>query len=249
MNSLFFPFGRPARIEPDHVVVTIEGRGVRVAIRRSARARRYGLRLPATGGDPVLTLPAKGRMAEALSFVERHKPWLATRLARRLAPIAFCDGAVIPLRGRPTPILHRPERRGTAWVDVIDGVEHLCVAGDIAHVARRVRDFLIREARRDLATAVEAHAGRLEVKVASITLKDTKSRWGSCTATGRLAFSWRIILAPPSVLDYLAAHEVAHLREMNHSTRFWRHVRATCPGMEAARLWLKQHGMTLHAYG
>lgn len=246
---MFFPFGRPKTIEPDHVVVAIDGKGVRVAVRRSARASRYALRLPTTGGDPVLTIPTGGRMAEALGFVERHKPWLAARLARRPETVSFADGAEVPLRGRPHRILHVPAQRGTAWIEEIGDVAHLCVAGDTAHLSRRVSDFLKAEARRELVAAVARHAARLAVTPKAITVKDTKTRWGSCTSAGRLAFSWRIIMAPPEVLDYLAAHEVAHMREMNHSARFWRHVRTACPGTDAARAWLKHHGASLHRYG
>ena len=121
--------------------------------------------------------------------------------------------------------------------------------GDPAHVARRVTDFLKREARRDLEAAVARHAEALGVRPRSITIRDTVSRWGSCSTTGALNFSWRIVLAPPDVLDYLAAHEVAHLKEMNHSERFWALVEQLMPGMEAQRDWLRMHGAGLHAVG
>lgn len=246
---MFFSAGRPHRIDPDHLVVTVDGRGIRVAIKRNARAKRYGLRVPTTGGDPVLTIPPGGRFSEALSFAERHKGWIISRLERLPERIAFEPGAVVPVRGVDHVLHHVAGKRGTVWSELIDGVPHLCVAGDAAHVARRVSDYLKREAKKDLTAAVALHAGRLGVKPAAMTIKDTKSRWGSCSAQGALAFSWRVILAPPTVLDYLAAHEVAHLREMNHSARFWRLVRETCPGSEAARHWLKHHGARLHAFG
>ena len=80
-----------------------------------------------------------------------------------------------------------------------------------------------------------------------MTFKDTRSRWGSCTSDGRLAFSWRIVMAPPYVIDYLAAHEVAHLAEMNHGPRFWTACRRLCPRTDEAKAWLKRHGTMLHA--
>lgn len=246
---MFFSAGRPQRIDPDHVVVTVNGRGIRVAIKRNARAKRYGLRVPTTGGDPVLTIPPGGRFSEALSFAERHKGWIISRLEKLPERIAFEPGAIVPVRGVDHVITHAAGRRGTVWTETVEGVPHVMVAGDVAHVARRVTDHLKREARRDLTIAVAHHAARLGATPASMTLKDTKSRWGSCSAQGALAFSWRVILAPPAVLDYLAAHEVAHLREMNHSPRFWRLVRESCPGSEAARHWLKHHGARLHAFG
>jgi predicted metal-dependent hydrolase len=116
-------------------------------------------------------------------------------------------------------------------------------------VARRIREFLIREARRDLAEAVERYADRLGERPTRITLRDTRSRWGSCTARRELNFSWRLILAPPLVLDYLVAHEMAHLREMNHSPRFWTLLHGLCPEVDAAEAWLKRHGASLHRYG
>ena len=125
----------------------------------------------------------------------------------------------------------------------------LVVAGDAAHLRRRVIDFLKREARRDLEPRILHHASALGVTVKAIRLRDQTSRWGSCTGSGHLSFSWRLVMAPPYVLDYLAAHEVAHLREMNHSRRFWRLVEALCPQTRQARAWLNAEGAKLHAIG
>src|SRR6185436_13442685 len=111
-----------------------------------------------------------------------------------------------------------------------------------AHVARRVREFLEREARRDLAEAVIRHTAALGVPARRLTVRDTTSRWGSCSAKGCLSFSWRLILAPPFVLDYLAAHEVAHLVELNHSPKFWRLVKRLYPDFARAKAWLDLHG-------
>ncbi|MEJ1157522.1 M48 family metallopeptidase [Prosthecomicrobium sp. N25] len=235
---------------PAHVDLDLgDGRTARVAVRQEPRARRYSLRIPTAGDAPVLTLPRTGRLPEALAFLERHRGWLADRLARRPAAIAFEHGALLPLRGTPHRVFHRPDLRGTAWVETLGELPHIMVTGAREHLPRRLTDFLKREARRDIEPAVALHAGRLAVRPTAIRLKDTRSRWGSCTATGELSFSWRVILAPPFVLDYLVAHEVAHLRELNHSHRFWRAVRETCPDMDRGRVWLKRHGTLLHAYG
>lgn len=251
---MFRPFGRRSRPPlPDHVVIALPDRDVRVAVASSSRAERFMLRLAAGAADPVLTVPDRAAFADALDFLDRHRGWLAERLARRPGFVAFADGALIPLRGRPHRIAHRPGRRGTVWVETdleaADAPPLLCVAGDAAHLARRVRDHLIAAARADLVPAVDRHAATLGLRAGRIRIRDTRSRWGSCTAAGDLSFSWRVILAPPAVLDYLAAHEVAHLGEMNHSVRFWRLVRTACPDMDVGRRWLRLHGAGLHGYG
>ena len=125
----------------------------------------------------------------------------------------------------------------------------IVVSTEAPHVTRRVREFLEAEARKDLAAAVQRHTAALGVTAKRITVRDTKSRWGSCSARGTLSFSWRLIMAPAFVLDYLAAHEVAHLRELNHSHRFWRLVFELCPRTEEAERWLKHHGSELHRFG
>jgi predicted metal-dependent hydrolase len=136
------------------------------------------------------------------------------------------------------------------WVELgDDGSRALCVAGEAPHVSRRVRDYLKREAKRELEAVSRRYAAELGVKVVRVSVRDQASRWGSCSTTGVLSYSWRLILAPPFVLDYLAAHEVAHLVEMNHSRAFWRVVGRICPNMARAKAWLDAHGTDLHRYG
>jgi predicted metal-dependent hydrolase len=162
----------------------------------------------------------------------------------------FQPGTVLPLRGTPHRIVHRSGVRGTVWTETRDsGDKILCVAGDVDFIDRRVHDFLKREARRDLQKSAEAYADALGVRVKRLSIRDQSSRWGSCTSAGSLSFSWRLILAPSFVLDYLAAHEVAHLVEMNHSPRFWRVVGRICPSSERAKGWLDNCGNDLHRYG
>ena len=123
------------------------------------------------------------------------------------------------------------------------------MAGDADFTERRVHDYLKREARKDLHKSSLEYAEELGVRVKRVSIRDQSSRWGSCTSAGSLSFSWRLILAPPYVLDYLAAHEVAHLVEMNHSPRFWRVVARVCPSVERAKNWLDTYGNDLHRYG
>jgi hypothetical protein len=221
-----------------------------VVVRRSAQARRYTLRVKPATREAVLTMPLRGSMATARDFADRHGGWLAARFAKLPSFVDFTHGASVPLRGAAHRIDHRPATRGTAWLDVgDDGAPVIAVAGDAAFTERRVRDFLKREARRDIEASVARHAKRLGVTIRKISIKDTTSRWGSCAADGSLSFSWRMILAPPFVLDYLAAHEVAHRVEMNHSARYWKIVASIFPDYERAENWLKRNGAELHRWG
>ncbi|MBS7541035.1 M48 family metallopeptidase [Ancylobacter lacus] len=231
------------------IVLKIEGREVVVSLRRHPRARRYTLRVRAVERDVVLTLPSRGSVREAHAFAQRYTGWIAARLSRLPERVALEPGALLPLRGVPHRIVHRPDRRGMVWPEVAGGEPVLCVAGELPHVARRVTDFLKREARRDLTEASRRHAAALGVAIGRITLRDTASRWGSCSSNGGLSYSWRLILAPPFVLDYLAAHEVAHRREMNHGPAFWATVDRLFPEREQAERWLRSHGASLHRYG
>jgi predicted metal-dependent hydrolase len=240
-------FRRP--VEPKTITVEVGDASFAVRVSRNRRARRYTLRIHAASREAVLTMPLRGNLADASRFAHAHGGWLAQRL-RQLPTVApFSEGELVPLRGIDHRIVHRPRTRGTVWA-AQDGDEPLlCVAGSREHVARRVRDFLKREARRDLEAAVSAYAQALEVRVRRISIRDQSSRWGSCNSAGVLSFSWRLILCPPFVLDYLAAHEVAHLVEMNHSARFWKLLRQMCPATDEATRWLDSHGNALHRYG
>ena len=234
---------------PAHLDVAHAGEVHRIAIRRSATARRFTLRIRAASGDALLTMPARASMKAAREFAERHAAWVGVRLARLPHPIAFEPGQIAPVRGEERRIVHVPRGRGVVWL--ADG-EHeplICVAGEPPHVSRRVSDFLKREARRDLEACVARYAKTLSVKPPNLAVRDTTSRWGSCSSTGRLSFSWRLILAPPYVLDYLAAHEVTHMRHLDHSPKFWALLRRVCPDTNRAEAWLKAHGAGLHRYG
>ena len=245
---------RALRSFDDHSVdVVHDGMTHRVQIRRLASARRLTLRVRAATRDAVLTMPLRGSLVRARIFVERHAAWIGHRLARLPAATPFGPGAVVPFRGEPHEIAHRPGVRGTVWVEAVEptsgAMSRLCVGGDAPFVARRVQDFLIKQARADLAAAVACHAQALGVAARRMTLRDTTTRWGSCSSSGALNFSWRLVMAPPHVLDYLAAHEVAHLRHMNHSAQFWATTSRLVPDYERAEAWLKVHGVGLMHFG
>ncbi len=167
--------------------------------------------------------------------------------------VPFAAGAIIPLRGQPHEIAlaGRVSRRAVVEVVPASGSRRprLLVSGAPEHAPRRIADWLEAEARRDLEARVEHHTDQLGLKARRVRVRDQKSRWGSCTSEGHLSFSWRLILAPPFVLDYVAAHEVAHLAEMNHGPKFWRLVARTMPRFEEAKLWLRRNGLDLYRYG
>lgn len=245
-----FALFRRSLPDPAHLEVRHGGRAFQIALRRRRTARRITLRVSSATGDVVLTLPEFTELSAAREFAQDHGEWIAARLARVPQRVAFESGALVPLRGVPHRIEHVSSVAGaTEATRDAEGHPVIAISGDPAQTARRVRFFLEREARRDLEEAVKRHTGALGSRATRITVRDTRSRWGSCSAKGHLSFSWRLILAPPFVLDYLAAHEVAHLREMNHSERFWRIVHRLFPRTEEAERWLKRHGTELHRYG
>ena len=243
------PVPKAGRVER-WTLLEIEGRPVDVRIVENPRTSRLTLRLvPASKTQESLkvTVPPGTPEHEVDRFLHKNRNWAAARLSRLPDVTRIIDGAVIPLRGVPHRILHSGIGRGIVSIGMEEDGPVIRVFGDPRYLPRKVADFLKRQAKQDLTRAVTHYCGALEVKAKSITLRDTTSRWGSCSSSGALNFSWRIVLAPPDVLNYLAAHEVAHLREMNHSDRFWKLVEDVCPDMKVHKAWLRSHGSKLHA--
>jgi predicted metal-dependent hydrolase len=241
-------YRRPS--EPQTIQIVFDQAIYPVRIRRHRQARRYTLRIHAATREIILTMPLRGSVREAKEFAQKNGGWIAARLRRLPEAAPFVDGTLLPLRGVQHRIVHRPGVRGTVWPETsADGEALLCVTGDAPHIDRRVSDFLRREALRDLDVASRRAAERFGVAIKRISVRDQSSRWGSCSTTGVLSYSWRLILAPPFVLDYLAVHEVAHLIEMNHSPRFWRLVNGVCSDANRAKAWLDIHGTNLHRFG
>jgi predicted metal-dependent hydrolase len=241
-------YRRPS--EPSAIEIIFDRSVYLVRLRRHRQARRYTLRVDAATREVVLTIPPRGSLKEARDFAQQHGGWIAARLKRLPEAAPFVHGIEVPLRGVAHRIVHRRGERGTVWTDTADdGTRLICVAGEPPHLDRRIGDFLKREAKHDLEAAARRHAHQLGVTIKRISVRDQSSRWGSCSNTGVLSFSWRLILAPPYVLDYLAAHEVAHLIELNHSPRFWRLVGRIYPDARRAKGWLDAHGTDLHRYG
>ncbi|WGH80100.1 M48 family metallopeptidase [Jannaschia ovalis] len=213
---------------------------IAVRLRRSSRARRMALRVGRSDGRVTLTLPPRMDLAEARDFVESQAGWIARQVAAVPAPLRVAVGGYLPLRGREVPLVAGSGRSAR----LRDGA---IAVPDDARAGPRVKVLLAALARTHLAEAVDRHAGALGRVPGKLTLRDTRSRWGSCSSRGDLMFSWRLVMAPPEVLDYVAAHEVAHLRHMDHSPRFWAQVEALMPDWRPKRDWLRAEGARLHA--
>lgn len=227
--------------------VEVNGRVLPLSIREHARASRITLRIEPGGQALRLTVPPGLPRREIDSFLTRHHGWLLTKLANVPEASSVTEGSLVPIRGVDHRIELTGRLRGLAEAVMVGGEPVLRVSGGADRVGRRVADHLKREAKADLEERVRLHAARLGKPVRSIAYKDTKSRWGSCSSDGRLSFSWRIAMAPPLVIDYLAAHEVAHLKEMNHAPAFWAVCRELCPETDEAKRWLKRNGNRLQA--
>lgn len=233
------------RERADLNILRIEGQDVPLTVRRHPRARRLTLRLDPVVGELRLALPRGVGLSEGLDFARRRADWIARQLESLPPRIPFAHGAVIPYLGTGHEIRHAPEARRGVWRE--PGI--IAVSGQAEHLPRRVADFLKAEARRELGARVRAKAARVKRPVARIGLRDTQSRWGSCSSDGRINFSWRLILAPDAVLDYVVAHEVAHLVHMNHGARFWKLVDRLTDQVAGPRRWLRQNGAALLRYG
>jgi hypothetical protein len=217
-------------------------------LRINPRALRISVRIDATRRIAIVTAPSKRQVKRAVQFAAERAQWIAEELSRLPHVVTLHPGVMAPLRGQMHELRYE-HGRGAARIEVGAQPVLIAPAPDPDLFELRVLRFLKQEARADIEARVAAHAETLGVKASKVQIKDMRSRWGSCSVDGVLAFSWRVILAPPFVLDYLAAHEVAHLKEMNHSRRFWAQVKRCLPDYERGRSWLNAHGAALHAIG
>lgn len=211
-------------------------------LRRSAQARRVSLRISQLDGRVTLTLPRGLPEREALAFAREKEPWIRRHLAARADEVRVRFGVQVPVGGVPHAVEPGPGR------SLRLAERRILVPGPEERVGARVAGHLKALAKLRFAEAARRHAGALGRPFSAISLRDTRSRWGSCTAEGRLMFSWRLVMAPPEVLDYVAAHEVAHLAELNHGPAFWAHVKALYGDHTAARRWLRRDGADLHRF-
>ena len=221
------------------------GRDVPVHVRRSARARRILLHVGAYDGKVEIVLPPGASLHEGMDFAATQTGWVADQLSRIGEGVPFSDGAVFPLLDEQVTIRRMPQR--SALPVLCDG--ELRVGGRDDTLPGRVRRWLRGRALDEIGPRAQRMGERIGRLPARISMRDTRSRWGSCSRAGNLNFSWRLVMAPDRVLEYVVAHEVAHLRELNHGDRFWALVDELCPDSQQARKWLRANGADLHRYG
>lgn len=236
-----------------HHTLDIDGQAVPLCVRRHKRARRLILRLDETGAGAVVTLPPGSRIQDGIDMARRQSAWLARQLKRSPRPVTFADGAQIPYLDQDHRVRHDPAGRGIVRAD-----GEIRVAGRPEHLARRLTDWLRKQARAELTArahakfeALQALAGKgpALTRLGRIAVRDTRTRWGSCGPDGSLNFSWRLIFAPEHVIDYVVAHEVAHLAHRNHGPDFWDLAGRLSADMTAAKAWLNGQGRHLHRFG
>lgn len=212
-----------------------------VTLRRSPRARRVSLRVSRADGRVVLSMPAGASEKAALAFAREQTDWLRKALAGVALPQAVRFGARVPFEGNELELV--PARLRSPRIEA----GQLLAPEDPARLGIRVETFFKHAARARLQRMSETYSDQIGRQFSRITLRDTRSRWGSCSQDGALSYSWRLIMAPPEILDYVAAHEVAHLVRMDHSPAFWHVVEGLRPSYKSERAWLRREGSRLHA--
>jgi predicted metal-dependent hydrolase len=226
-------------------LLKIDGQAVELNVKLNPRARRLIVKVHPATGEVMVIAPTKRALDRAVDFARGESDWIARQLAKVPARVVLAPGAHVPFLGIDHLIVRA--ERGPVTADTAEHV--IRVSGRSEHAPRRLLDFFKKQARRELEQKSIAFAARLGLKPRRITVRDTASRWGSCSSTRSLSFSWRLVMAPPFVLDYVVAHEVAHLKEMNHGARFWKLVGELIGDAVPAQVWLNQHGTALHRYG
>jgi predicted metal-dependent hydrolase len=225
--------------------INLDGQAMPVLVSRNPRAKNMTLRLEPSEDTLKLVLPYGVAVAEGMRFVHQREGWIKARLAQMPPRVPFAPGAMLPLLGHARIVQHEPKARRGVWEEA----DVIFVSGEAEHLPRRLRDWLKEKARREIVKRAEAKAEQVRKRINRISLRDPKGRWGSCSPDANLSFSWRLIFAPKDVLDYVVAHEVAHLVELNHSVRFWRLVQKLTHDAPRSRAWLKRHGNALLRYG
>ena len=215
------------------------------------RTKRISLRIDSSRRAAVLTHPRGTSTPIIKNFIQNHLNWLADKLSQIPKRVEFCDGALLPILGEYYVIRHCPESFGNVWIQLNESnlLKDLCVSGMSEHIPRRIKDWIKIKAWEEMRTRSQNYAKILDRNINKVTVRDTKSRWGSCSANGNLSFSGRLVFAPEHVLNYVCAHEVAHLVERNHSPRFWKNVEFLINDWKKSKKWLKEYGNVLHSFG
>lgn len=224
-------------------VIILSGRSdIVIQVKRSARSKRLNLRVSSLDGRITLTAPPKVPERQLQAFIAEREVWLRQNLDKLPAPSAIALGKSLPILG----VAHQIARRASHRVTHGDGFVH--VPFDKPKPAARLQGYLKALARDHLVGESDKFAARLGIEYARLSLRDTRSRWGSCTQDKALMYSWRLVMAPFEVLSYVAAHEVAHLKFMDHSAQFWNQVGDLYGDYDAPRAWLKAQGASLHRF-
>ncbi|WP_228121513.1 M48 family metallopeptidase [Gluconobacter cerevisiae] len=213
--------------------------------KRSARARRITLRIEPVRGEVIVTLPQTVTKDRALAFVHQQTEWIARALAALPEKPTLTEGSHVMIDGKRIPILHEPTARRGCWLDA-DGLH---VSGDASHTTRRVRDFLQILAKDCLTEILQTHSAKMNLHPIRLDLREVRTRWGSCTKQGRIMLSWRLLMAPVPIQNYVIIHELSHLKHFNHGPDFWALVDSFIPegrtGRLAAERWLRENGTAL----
>lgn len=232
------------RILPDQLF--LKGKSLPLMLRESSRAKRLTLRFhPETEGKVILTLPLLCSKKQAFQFIEQSMPWLEKQLEKSFPKFTYADGMLLPIFGKHYELRHKPSSSYRSWW----GSDHLLIHAPLPKFGVCVQRSLHQVAKQFLTERTTFYANQLRKPVNRVTLRDTRSRWGSCSSHGNISYSWRLVFAPELVADYVCAHEVAHLVEMNHSQQFWHIVEGFCSDYRTLRLWLRQNGKSLLQYG
>lgn len=217
-----------------------------LVVRENAKAKRYTLRFQQEeNGRVILTLPYFYSTKQVLKFIETSKPWLEKQVSKTPLKSVYSPGMILPILGKEYELLHKPSNTFRTWW----GDDHLLIHAPDEKFAPSVEKSLHQVARQFLTQRSKYYATQLDQSINRITLRNTRSRWGSCSQDGNISYSWRLVFAPENVADYVCAHEVAHLIEMNHSPQYWKIVESVCPDYKELRGWLRKNGKSLFQYG
>lgn len=228
-------------MQTEYELLALPAGAVPVRWRRSRRARQVSLRIDPAAAAVIIILPPRSRRSTGFALLQKHSSWAVDRLAALPPATRFCPGSLVPLNGSAHLVRHVPTAGSGAWL----AGREIRVGGAAADVAQHVTAFLRAQAQRNMSALVAEKAARLNRQPRRVLVKDTRTRWGSCAADRSIAFNWRVVMAPPFVQDYVAAHETAHLRHMNHGASFWADVAELTPQRKAAIAWLKTEGPRL----
>ena len=242
-----------SRDTPSSSALEIGKWSVPIIARVNRRAKRLILRVDPVANVVTVTAPSARAVPEAIAFAKSRRDWIAGQLSDRFCARPFQPGDIVPFRGEPHLLCHSPGRRATRIAPMNEAVSgakaFIEVSGAEDHFNRRVCDWMKANAKSTFVEKSDYYCRELNVARGAVTVRDTRTRWGSCSSSGALSFSWRLILAPEWITDYVAAHECTHLIHMDHSPAFWRRLKSLGVDARAANNWLQENGQTLFSYG